>query len=212
MNFGGSSEASETPRNDPIPSFSQSFFSKIFTDIVSLNSAEIALATSASAVGVTTFGGAATSCFVSATPAAVAFARVSAPETSAPAGVATEINRSVFARFSDLKRWSSNAPRYAPTAIARALVSNSSGASPIQYLATTSDSHLALFAAAAAAAPRAVHASAPISPAFPTPTTPTSLNGRPIAAGTRENALDPALPLNSSAVATSWTIAARPFP
>ena len=68
MNFGGSSEASATPRNEPMPIFSHSFFSNTFTFIVSGNSFAIIAATSASAVGVTTLGGAATSCLVSATP------------------------------------------------------------------------------------------------------------------------------------------------
>ena len=72
MNFGGSSLASLTPRYAPMPSARHSASSKILTVMVSGNSSAMAIAVDARAVGVTTFGGAATSCFVNVTPAAVA--------------------------------------------------------------------------------------------------------------------------------------------
>mmetsp|Transcript_3341 Transcript_3341/g.7809 ORF Transcript_3341/g.7809 Transcript_3341/m.7809 type:complete len:312 (+) Transcript_3341:238-1173(+) len=80
MNLGGSSDASDTPRNDPMPSFSHSTLSSTLRLMHPGNLAAIMAATSARAVGVTTLGGAATSSLVSTMPAAAA--RAAATDTA----------------------------------------------------------------------------------------------------------------------------------
>ena len=82
-----------------MPSFSQSAFSKIFTLMQSGCAAAMDLATSAIAVGVTTFGGAATRSLVNCTPTARALPSETSAETSN-----NDTDSSVFACGLDLNR------------------------------------------------------------------------------------------------------------
>mmetsp|Transcript_9126 Transcript_9126/g.38360 ORF Transcript_9126/g.38360 Transcript_9126/m.38360 type:complete len:328 (+) Transcript_9126:860-1843(+) len=215
MNLGGSSDASATPRYAPIPIARHSASSRIFTDIVSGNAAAIAVAVSASAVGVTTLGGAATSCLVSVTPAAVAAPSASAAATLAASASAGDDTVTVFkveGSGFDLNLRSADDPRCAPSTIEAALVRNVSAVSPIQYLRRYRDEHFASRAALAASRPKPIHTSGDVAvfAGSPTPTRPTCLNGRPVALGTRVNAVLPALPLNSFSSTSSLISAPRP--
>mmetsp|Transcript_21436 Transcript_21436/g.34685 ORF Transcript_21436/g.34685 Transcript_21436/m.34685 type:complete len:267 (+) Transcript_21436:415-1215(+) len=214
MNLTGSSDASATPRKDPMPMASHSAFSSTLSVMVSGNSAAMAAAMSASAVGVTTLAGAATSCLVRTTPDAAALAATSSAATSTPVGVTIFTSTRVLATGFDLNRWSSNVPTKAPRAMDSAFERNAASSSPIQYLPMSTEVHLAFCAAAVAALPKDAHVSGVTSLALPRPTTPTCLNfcEPPNTAGRRVKADEPALPVNSISCISSYTTAPSPSP